>query len=162
MVIWEALWDDYLISDDCQVKSLKFGKERILKSDIDTRGYKYVVLYKNGKGKHYTIHRLMAIAFIPNPDNKRCVNHKDGNKLNNLIDNLEWCTHSENNKHAFTIGLKCQKLENAPNVKLCEADVARIRHLHKTGKYFHRELAVMFDVQRTVITNIVNYKTWCF
>lgn len=65
-------------------------------------GYRYVNFF----GKHIRLHRLIAQAFIPNPENKRCVNHKDGNKLNNHIDNLEWMTSSENNQHAYDTGLR--------------------------------------------------------
>jgi len=68
-------------------------------------GNGYYHLYIIGLGKVY-LHRILAETFIPNPENKLCVNHKDGNKLNNDILNLEWCTHSENNKHAYLIGLK--------------------------------------------------------
>ena len=77
-------------------------KAMIRKSYIASTGYLYIEI----KGVHYNIHRLVATTFIPNPENKRYVNHKDGNKLNNYIDNLEWSTPSENNLHAYTTGLK--------------------------------------------------------
>lgn len=79
-------------------------RECILRSHI--RGqYHTVCLRKNGSIKRFSVHRLQAIAFIDNPENKPCVNHKDGNKLNNNIDNLEWVTYSENVIHAFNNGL---------------------------------------------------------
>lgn len=67
------------------------------------------VLTKCGKHRTFRIHQLVAEAFIPNPEGKPCVNHKDGNKQNNHVENLEWCTHSENNVHAFKTGLQKAK-----------------------------------------------------
>ena len=69
----------------------------------DGGGYKFAVLYKNGKGHGYKIHRLVASAFIPNPDNKPCVDHIDGNKENNNVTNLRWCTHKENMNNPITL-----------------------------------------------------------
>jgi len=77
-----------------------------LKPSIGKHGYKIVTLKTgNRKYKQLLLHRLLAEAFIPNPENKCCVNHKDGNKLNNSLDNLEWVTYSENNQHAYDNGL---------------------------------------------------------
>lgn len=78
-------------------------KERILKLTI-SNGY-YSVTLNNKSKKRFTIHRLVAQVFISNPENKEEVNHKDGNKLNNCYNNLEWCTKSENTLHAYRIGL---------------------------------------------------------
>ena len=80
-------------------------KEKILNYNKSNRGYLQVCLTKDGKSKTYTVHRLVAKAFLPNLKNKKQVNHIDGNKENNNIDNLEWVTSSENNKHAFITGL---------------------------------------------------------
>lgn len=84
----------------------QYFKGKILKPTTTRNGYKMIVLSKDGKFKYQTIHRLVATAFIPNPENKPTVNHKDGDKSNNHVDNLEWCTSSENNSHAYRIGLK--------------------------------------------------------
>ncbi len=80
-------------------------KGKLLKPSIDKYGYKKVVLTKNGKRKTYTVHRLVAMAFIPNPYSKKTVNHIDGNKLNNCVDNLEWATSKEQKEHAIKHGL---------------------------------------------------------
>jgi hypothetical protein len=72
----------------------------------DTKGYPMIILCKNSISKTYKIHRLVAKEFIPNPKNKPQINHKDGNKKNNYYKNLEWCTNSENQLHAFSTGLQ--------------------------------------------------------
>ena len=86
----------YEVSDQGRVKSLKFGKERILKSVRDKDGYLLVCLCKNREKKMCKIHRLVAQAFIQNPDNLQEVNHKDENKTNNYVQNLEWCDQKYN------------------------------------------------------------------
>ena len=112
---WKAIAEgngEYHISDHGRVKSLKFGKERILKRAINSSGYWYIFIFvKNQKPKFCMIHKLMAVAFIPNTENKKEVNHKDGNKLNNNLCNLEWVTHSENMKHAWDTGLFKSKIK---------------------------------------------------
>lgn len=89
----------YAVDADGRVFNLRTGKEK--KPTIGNHGYLAVDLFKNGQRKTLLVHRLVAEAFIPNPHKKRTVNHKDGNKLNNRISNLEWATHSENHKHSF-------------------------------------------------------------
>jgi hypothetical protein len=72
---------------------------RILKPGIDGNGYYVVILYKNGKPKTMKLHRLIALAFIDNLNDKKCVDHKNNNKLDNNINNLKWCTYQENNQN---------------------------------------------------------------
>ena len=101
----------YQVSNFGRVKSLtRLSKqnhllpERFLKTNENDR-YLRVDLWKDGKHKFYEVHRLVAAAFIANPENKPVVNHIDGDKHNNNVNNLEWCTVSENNKHAYKMGL---------------------------------------------------------
>lgn len=94
--------DKYLISPEGLVLSIKV--QRLLNPRIETNGYYYVSIhYKNSH--NYPLHRLLALTFLPNPDNLPEVNHKDGNKLNNDLSNLEWVTGSNNVRHAFKTGL---------------------------------------------------------
>lgn len=104
--IWKEIkgHNNYQISNLGRIKSLNYKrsqKERILKPSIFNNGYYMITL--NGKKK--LIHRLVAETFIPNPENKPVVNHKDNNKLNNNVENLEWCSHKENTIHAVKIGV---------------------------------------------------------
>lgn len=96
---------DYYISNLGNVVSCKRKYPIVMKPKLDRYGYKCVCLRKDGKNVHFTVHRLVAITFISNKLNKPCVNHIDGNKLNNTVSNLEWVTVAENTKHAFDMGL---------------------------------------------------------
>lgn len=91
----------YKVSSDGKVIS----PNGIRKAEISQTGYWRIALWKNGKGKHFFVHRLVAMAFIPNPNNYEFVNHIDGNKLNNRAENLEWCNLSQNVQHAYRTGL---------------------------------------------------------
>lgn len=89
----------YAVSNLGRVKSLKFDKEKILKPAKRKDGYLQVVLCKNGKMKHFLIHRLVAEAFLPNPEGLPEVNHLNENKSNNVVSNIEWCSRSYNNNY---------------------------------------------------------------
>ena len=86
----------YEVSDLGRVKSLWYGKEKILKPQKNTGGYLHVDLYKDGKVKHTLVHRIVADTFIPNPNNLKTVNHKDEIKSNNSASNLEWMSLEDN------------------------------------------------------------------
>jgi len=98
-----ASFYDYLVYEDGRVWSNK--RHLFLKPDVQKLGYLQVTLFINGVSKRYKVHRLVALCFIPNPDNLPQINHKDGNKQNNHVSNLEWCTAYHNNKHARENGL---------------------------------------------------------
>jgi hypothetical protein len=88
---------NYSVSNMGNVRNDKTN--RILKPGIDGNGYYYVILYKNGKTKLHKVHRLIANAFIANPNGTPCVDHVDNNRINNNISNLRWCSHTENNRN---------------------------------------------------------------
>ena len=91
-------YTDYQVSNMGKVRSLKFGKKKVLKPNVCTNGYLQVGLWNNGKAKYFLIHRLVALAFIPNDNaiKKTEINHINEDKINNCVWNLEWCTHEDN------------------------------------------------------------------
>ncbi len=129
----KEIWKDvigyenlYQISSLGRVKSLGNGgsnnsKERIMKLKLGSRGYYEVSLCKEGKHKSFTIHRLVAQAFLDNPNNYPCVNHKNEVKTDNRVDNLEWCTQAYNNIY----GTKLERFKNT----------AKINNINKGNKY---------------------------
>ena len=134
---------------------------RKLKTHLNTHGYPVVGLSKNNSKKIFSIHRLIAEAFIPNPENKPHINHKDGIKTNHNINNLEWCTPSENMLHAFKIGLKNHKGENNnANRKLSNLQVQEIRDKYITKKYSQTKLAREYSITQAQISYIISKKRW--
>lgn len=103
---WRTVSEDsnYIVSNTGRVRRVGSNKDHSLKSKGEN-GYLSVDLYSNGKRKIRRVHRLVAKEFIPNPNNKPQVNHKDGNRQNNNVDNLEWVTGKENCQHAWKNGL---------------------------------------------------------
>ena len=96
----------YQVSNFGRVKSFHRKKVRLLDLETDLNGYIRCGLYKNGKTRHAFVHVLVAQAFIQNPENKSDVNHINGIKADNRVENLEWTTRSENIRHAFDMGLR--------------------------------------------------------
>lgn len=126
----------YEVSDHGRLKSIhprggdgsgktRTGKEHYLTPFLSSTGYFKVSLVKNHKKKDARVHRLVAMAFVPNPENKPYINHKDGDKTNNAASNLEWCTQAENIKHAVETGL-------IKKTKLTKEDLTELYvHQHK-------------------------------
>jgi len=105
--IWKNVegYQDYFVSDKGRVKSVKWGKERILKPQMVSR-YLSVSLSNNGIVKMHRVHRLVAKAFLPNPDNLPIINHRDAITTHNFVDNLEWCDITYNNNYGNAIQKK--------------------------------------------------------
>jgi hypothetical protein len=156
-----AYGDRYEVSNLGRVRNVKTGK--YLKGELHSKGYLRVQLYgEDRKNKRYFVHRLVGLAFIPNPDNKPQVNHKDGNKQNNEVTNLEWATVQENGQHASDTGLlNVRKGEDKSTQAILDEDrVREMRQLHATGKYSTAEIGRMFGVSQSRSWLIINRKAW--
>lgn len=151
----------YKVSNKGRVKTFQRKIIRILIPKNEE--YFSVDLSKFGKQKIILVHRLVAKAFIPNPENKPFVNHKDGNKLNNCVENLEWSTVAENTQHAYDTGL-ANALRGAKNggAKFTEEQVKEIRAMHIKGdKNFGTcGLAKKFNVGTQTIRRIITRQTY--
>ena len=150
---------DYTFTEDGQIYS--HISKKFLRQCDDKDGYKICAIkQKNGQRVTKRVHRIIASTYIDNPDCKPIVNHKDGNKANNHISNLEWVTAKENRRHAIHTGLFDDKAESNPNSKLKNVDVWRIRNLYGTGLIKQAELAAVFGVSQVEIGNIVRKDNW--
>lgn len=151
-------FENYLVSTLGNVKTINGRFKKVVYDNKNSYGY--VELWKNNKGKKFRIHRLVAETFIPNYDNKEQVNHIDGNKTNNCVDNLEWVTPKENVTHAINNNLIILKYgSNNVSAKLKEEDVKFIRENAKVNISV-KELAKQYNVSTTNIYNILNNKKW--
>ena len=142
--------DDYVISKTGEIYSKKRGK--YVKPQPNGTGYLRVHI----AGKMYFVHRLVAMTYIPNPDNLPQINHKDGNKHNNCVDNLEWVTNRDNSLHALRNGMMWIE-EKHPMSKLKRKEVAFIKSHPEMPK---EELANMFNISSTTISDIRKGRTW--
>ncbi len=131
----------------------------LLKNIITSRGYCVVSLYKDRIVKQKRVHRLLMEAFVDNPLNLLSINHKDGNPSNNHIDNLEWCTSSYNQQHAYDTGLRePTRGEKSGLAKLTEDDVLFIRTF---GSLFsEQQLRDIFNMSVAGIRHIVRRTRW--
>lgn len=142
--------DDYEVTKDGMIINRHTGKA--IKPQINGKGYGRVAI----GGKLMFVHRLVAEKYIPNPENKPQVNHKDGNKLNNSVDNLEWVTNQQNRDHAVKEGLHYSG-EKCPWSKLNKKQVDFIRtHTEFTST----ELAPLFGVTPRTIRDVREGRSW--
>lgn len=137
---------------------LKDGKPKKLNNSGQ---YPTIELKGMDKRRNYMLHRVLAKLYIPNPDNKPYINHIDGNKFNYDLENLEWCTHSENMKHAVRTGLhtNCSKKGEEHNTsKHSFNKVNQIRVDYLTGNHTMRKLAKIYNVGVGYVSDVVNNK----
>lgn len=163
----------YEISNYGRIKSLGiyhgktnnyFYKPHIIKSNKTREGYLIVCLTNYGDRKYFSIHRLVAIAFINNPNNYKEVNHKDSNRTNNMVTNLEWCTRSYNCKYSYSHNNRKHidvhlKGENNPNSRFTNNDIKDMIKLRNKGLKF-REIAEKYNTTADYVSQIYNKKIW--
>ena len=124
--------DKYAVSEKGDIINVRSG--RTLRT-VMQNGYVRVQLSINGVRRNYPVHRLVARAFIPNPENKPYVNHKDGNKQNNCVENLEWVTAREDDNHARATGLK-EQCKPIKAVSVDNKDTMTFESLSECARYF--------------------------
>lgn len=162
----------YEISIDGRVRSLprrvrSRGGTRIFPSRLRVvqivNGYPAFNARKDGRSRYVSIHRALALLFLPNPEGKPDINHIDGNKTNFDLANLEWCTHAENMRHAFDTGLVATPTSGpgnkSPAARLSWDDVREIRTLAANGEP-RSAIAAKFGVCKSNINQIIRGETW--
>ena len=159
-------YEKYIISEFGEIIKLPyvdsngfFRNGRKIKSSKNVAGYYSVALINKGKIKKSFLHRVVASAFIPNIENKPQVNHKDSDKSNNHYKNLEWCTDKENKKHSAINKTNAFGDRNG-RAKLNNEKVEKIRKLLIEKNHSHSEIAKLFGVNPTIISDIKLRKTW--
>lgn len=176
LYIMKEIWEDvkgykgyYQVSTLGMMKSLR--RNILLKLSMNNKGYLSVYLSKNRIVKKYLVHRLVGFAFVPNPENKPQINHKNGIKTDNRVKNIEWRTCKENIHHAWATGLskmsERQKIKTSLSLRgsksassvLTESDIPKIRYLKKEGKT-NIEIGVLFNVHRRTIGSVIRKITW--
>jgi len=133
--------------------------KKIKSQYVGSTGYYMVSFSYNNKSKPQRVHRLLAKTFIENPMERKFINHIDGNKLNNDLTNLEWCTHSHNMKHAFETGLVNNTGTRNGMSKLNDKKVMQIKKMLKDG-ISQSKIGEIFNVSRSAILKIHLEKTW--
>jgi len=171
MILWRPIigYPTYEISFNGEVRNWKNANGRGMasrpskrKTHVSNRGYVITGMSVNGKVSTKYIHRLVASAFIPNLYNKPCVNHIDGNKLNNHVYNLEWVTHQENIDHAIKNGLWTGDYNNGEksgHAKLTNNDVWQIRDLYERGvdrEYIWKK----YNISRAQMYRVASGENW--
>lgn len=155
VVGWEGL---YRVSSHGSVFSVR---KKILLKSSNVAGYRQVILCRDSKMSSGRVHRLVAMAFIPNPDNKPEVNHIDGNKSHNYFKNLEWVTSSENVSHTYkSLGRVPRKGQQVNTNILTPNQVIQIRAKYIPYKYSYKKLGDEYGVDQSAIYLIIKRRNW--
>lgn len=157
-----ALGGRYEASTSGEIRHIE--KKNIRKARKNKCGYLQMNFSRcdgTGKSKTILVHKLIAMTFLENPNNLENINHIDGNKQNNAIENLEYCTRSENLKHAFAMGLhKARKGEESPRAKLTNEQAQEVRKLYREKRISQQKIAGFFNVSQRTVSKIVNGKRY--
>lgn len=149
--------ENYFVDREGRVWNKK-GEEKA--QFLSSHGYPSVVIWKNNKGTFKAVHRFVAKAFIPNPENKPCVNHIDGDKTNNKVDNLEWVTYSENTIHALEMGLKVpEQGEDVHNSKITNEQAKEACELFMEG-LGPKEVSNLLGIPEHTVSGIRLKRIW--
>lgn len=160
VIMWKEIpgcGGKYLASSRGVIKSLMNKTPRILTQFTHKEGYKEVKMLGGTK----KVHRLIALAFLPNPDNLPCINHIDGDNSNNHLSNLEWCTVAHNNKHSFKVGSRSNRGTKNPRHIFSENQVLAIREMYK--KYPLVSISLMaraMGIKKSTMRDIVKRIKW--
>lgn len=159
----EEIWKDivgyeglYQISNLGRVKSLRFNKEKVLSTSKNTKTkYVHISLCKNKVNKKHYIHRLLGDAFVDNKEGKPHINHKNGIRDDNRVENLEWVTPKENHMHKYyTLNYKQHRRKHT------EQEVLKIREMYNNNKVSQIKLVEIFNSNRTTINKILKNKAY--
>tara|TARA_R110000787_G_scaffold5686_3_gene20509 strand:- start:14 stop:520 length:507 start_codon:yes stop_codon:yes gene_type:complete len=152
----------YSVSNLGRVKSFARNPEIILKGRTTKYGYKEVGLCNKGDVKSILVHRLVATAFIEKSGDNIIVNHLDGNKQNNNVNNLEWCTYKENSAHAYKMQLKSHKVgTKSPHNKLSENTVIKVKEMIRDG-FRNCEIIKELNLKYWYVSDIKLKKSWAW
>ena len=151
-------FENYYFDMNFNIHSKITGKKMTYHYDKD--GYAIVSLRKDSKSYLRKVHRLVALTFIPNPENKPEVNHINGIRNDNRIENLQWVTRIENIRHSFIFGKQCNKGEKHPNSKLKNKDIPLILKMYYFENRSRKEIAEIFNITHYTVTDILNGRTW--
>jgi len=159
--VWKStIWSsDYQVSNTGRLRSNKCGSWKVLKGGKNNRGYHQVAISVNGKTMSKLRHRLVAESFIPNPQNLETVNHIDGDKGNNTIENLEWMRNGDNLRHGHESGIRTGKRGEACNfTKINEFKALTIHTILR--HWSQREIATHYKLRQANISCIKHGKSW--
>ena len=145
-------FSDYMVDENGSVVSLKGGKWKALKPSPNSGGYPSVVLYVEAKKNTKPVHKLVAEVFLGSRAEGGTINHKDGNKQNNCVSNLEYISIQDNIKHAFQTGLRNSTGQHNPKAKLSDDDAAKLMALK--GTMLQREAGNLFGITQTQVSKI--------
>jgi hypothetical protein len=154
----------YEVNQNGVIKRVRSGTGtqcKILKFYVDTKGYKSHTLTKSGIQRNHLTHRIVAKAFMQNPENKPCINHIDSNRLNSKVSNLEWCTYKENTQHCIVSGRfnsQAHSLKGEKNPKSI-ITTEQVREIRKS-KLSLKELSVIYGLQWKYVSKVKNGGTW--